>query len=193
MRAKPYQGEAAIGIARANFRDHLRYIFDTNSHVGHQFAPGSAEMEQVTAEMDEIRQMRLADRLAFYLSERVDSQRTWYTKKSAANRKLAIYTVWVLSFLYILSAVIVLTRIAYPLAKLHAEPLVVLASAMIGWMQIKKYNELSVSYTLTAVEIGLIKSQSVDVDTDDLLSSFVDDAEQAFSREHTQWTARRSQ
>ncbi|MFM4163531.1 hypothetical protein AB8R75_29525 [Klebsiella quasipneumoniae subsp. similipneumoniae] len=30
-------------------------------------------------------------------------------------------------------------------------------SALIGWVQIKKYNELSASYALTAHEIGLRK------------------------------------
>jgi len=44
---------------------------------------------------------------------------------------------------------------------------------------------------LTAYEIGFIREQISNVSTDKELSDFVKDAENAFSREHTQWAARR--
>jgi hypothetical protein len=56
----------------------------------------------------------------------------------------------------------------------------------------KKHNELKSSYTLAAHEIVLIKSEYASINTDNQLSDFVVNSEAAFSREHTQWTARKN-
>lgn len=60
------------------------------------------------------------------------------------------------------------------------------------WLQAKKHNELNSSYSLAAHEIVLIKSEAELVDSDKALSNFVVSSESAFSREHTQWTARKN-
>ncbi|MBD3707460.1 hypothetical protein IE983_23415 [Enterobacter hormaechei] len=49
---------------------------------------------------------------------------------------------------------------------------------------------MSASYILTAHEIGVIKNRRHMFQVSDF-SSFIRDAETAFSREHTQWIARR--
>ncbi|EBT7445580.1 SLATT domain-containing protein, partial [Salmonella enterica] len=54
-----------------------------------------------------------------------------------------------------------------------------------------KYNELAVSYFLTAHEIGDIKEQFNYISSENDFLEFVNNAEKAFSREHTQWLARR--
>ena len=58
-------------------------------------------------------------------------------------------------------------------------------------MQAKRFSELASSYTLAAHEIALIREQSFLPKTETEFSLFVSDAENAFSREHTQWVARR--
>jgi hypothetical protein len=70
--------------------------------------------------------------------------------------------------------------------------LIVIAASIIGWMQIKNFNELAAAYTVAAHEIGLIKIRAAEVTRDDAFSEFVNDAEKAFSREHTLWIARQS-
>ncbi|EKA6789224.1 SLATT domain-containing protein, partial [Salmonella enterica] len=65
------------------------------------------------------------------------------------------------------------------------------AASIVGWVQIKKYNELAVSYFLTAHEIGDIKEQFNYISSENDFLEFVNNAEKAFSREHTQWLARR--
>jgi hypothetical protein len=67
------------------------------------------------------------------------------------------------------------------------------ASAALTWLQAKKHNELSLSYVLAAQEIVLIKGEALSVNSEKKLSGFVLDAENAFSREHTQWVARKSE
>jgi ribosomal protein S18 len=69
--------------------------------------------------------------------------------------------------------------------------LLVWLSFIVGWTQIKRFAELSISYSLAAYEIGIVKTKANEVSDEETLSEFVNDAEQAFSREHTQWTARK--
>jgi hypothetical protein len=55
----------------------------------------------------------------------------------------------------------------------------------------KRHSELTASYNLTAHEIGIIKGNAEAVETESEFSDFVNEAELAFSREHTQWVARK--
>ncbi len=63
--------------------------------------------------------------------------------------------------------------------------LVAIAASILSWMQAKRFSELASS------EISLINEQSLRSTTDNDFSIFVGDAENAFSREHTQWVARK--
>lgn len=65
------------------------------------------------------------------------------------------------------------------------------AVAVLSWMQVKRFQELSTSYNLAAHEIGIIKGELQNINDEPHFATFVGDAENAFSREHTQWQARR--
>ncbi|MCH9305572.1 SLATT domain-containing protein [Escherichia coli] len=65
------------------------------------------------------------------------------------------------------------------------------AASILTWMQAKRFSELAASYSLTSHEIGLVKEEAKQPNTDEEFSVFVGDAENAFSREHTQWVARK--
>jgi hypothetical protein len=194
MRAEPFPGDQRDQESRANFRNHLRAILDANRHLGRRFAGTSANSEQVTDAMEAVRDAALARRLDIYLTQRVNEQRGWYALKAGLNRRWSRRAIIACSILYAGAAGVVAARIAMPTWQfVHPEPLIVSATALIGWMQIKKFTELSASYGLTAHEIGIIKSRSGDCVDENSFSEFVDDAELAFSREHTQWIARQTQ
>jgi hypothetical protein len=94
---------------------------------------------------------------------------------------------------YAIATALVVSRIYLPDWELWPiGPIIVFASSIIGWMQVKEFNELATTYTVAAHEIGLIKPQLDDIATEPELSDFVNDAELAFSREHTLWIARRT-
>ena len=78
-------------------------------------------------------------------------------------------------------------------AKLPVEVIAVAASSVLTWLQTKKHNELSSSYSLTAHEIILIKSEINRIETEENLSEYIMNCENAFSREHTQWFARKNE
>jgi hypothetical protein len=83
-------------------------------------------------------------------------------------------------------------RIVYPSTEHWPTDIFVAAAAsMMGWVQTKRFQELASSYTLTAHEIVLLDAMLPDDNSEESFSLFVADAENAFSREHTQWRARR--
>jgi len=68
---------------------------------------------------------------------------------------------------------------------------VAIAASVLAWIQAKRFQELAASYALAAHEISLIREQAALINGEKDFSSFVGDAENAFSREHTQWIARK--
>ena len=71
-----------------------------------------------------------------------------------------------------------------------SEPLLVLAASFLGYAQAKRFAELSSSYALTALEIQKLRARFLAVKSEEEFTAYVNEAETAFSREHTQWIAR---
>lgn len=197
MRSAPFNNnlnDANINITRSAFRDYLKGVLDSNRHIGDRIPPNSAADDQITSNMENIRLLDLGLRKDFYLLERIVEQRLWYQNKAAKNEAWSRNWALVSGFIYLLAIGSILTKLAYGNSiKVPTEPLIVLASCLIGWMQIKKFNELSSAYKLTAHEIGILQGRIGEVTNDDEFSDFVNEAELAFSREHTQWVARQHQ
>ena len=142
--------------------------------------------------MNTIRGLSLNERKGIYLEQRIKNQRSWYSNKVNYNKKCHRIWLVVCLIVYILAISSVLLRIVFPeWLYWPTEPLIVIASAILGWMQIKKFNELAASYFLTAHEIGIIQGGIDEVQNEQDFSDFINEAELAFSREHTQWVARK--
>jgi hypothetical protein len=142
--------------------------------------------------MLDLRQGSFVDRKVTYLSQRIEEQRTWYSRKAKYNRDQSLKWFIALCVLYGIAIFLLIIRIANPsIPYWPVEVAAVGVSTVIGWMQLKRFNELASAYGLTAHEIGIIKTRFDSVTNLESLSRFVSDAENAFSREHTQWAARR--
>lgn len=191
MRAEPFGDAENVQTPRSEFREHLLSILRANRFIGDKMPPDSAAKEQIPQSMQDVRALSLEHRKAYYLEHRIRNQRDWYAKKASANKKASARWVKVGIAAYSVAIALAVSRILYPEWELWPiEPILVFASAVVGWTQIKKFNELASSYTLTAHEIGMIQLKIGEVETEPVFSEFVNDAEQAFSREHTQWVAR---
>lgn len=147
---------------------------------------------QITGRMREIRKLETKARRDFYIRARIEDQRDWYGRKAVANQNKE--SIW---FIAIMAAQILAGASAFFLVRSPDFPLnpagifSTLATAFIAWLQVKRHQELAQSYNLAAQELGLIAVNALHVETDDELSAFVGDAENAISREHTMWVARR--
>lgn len=191
MRAEPFGDVDDVARRRAEFRNHLRAILEANHHIGERIPPDAAANDQITTSMESTRALSLDDRKALYEEYRIREQRIWYARKAAVNKRASLW--WMIAGImaYAGAILLVLLRIAFPEHKIWPiEPLIVIASSIIGWTQVKKFNELASSYTLTAHEIGIIQSRIQEINSEMAFSDFINEAEQAFSREHTQWVAR---
>lgn len=192
MRADPFADAQNVHEVRREFSVYLQDILKANAHIGEEISRNPSDGRQITDKMNEVRASSLSERKEFYISDRIINQKVWYINKAKSNRSNAIFWVSACVIVQSLAIILAIARIRYdqmwnfwPI-----EPLLILASSILGWIQLKKFNELASAYSLTAHEIGIIESRIDQVSSEPEFSDFVNEAERAFSREHTQWVAR---
>lgn len=191
MRAEPYHDEDRK--SEREFSQAVTNLLSTNKDASAlNFA--SRHGEFFTKKMKEIRSSDLQERVQIYKKSRVIDQRNWYRREAQFNAlwsRVGYIALIISSFLAMLSA---LFRIAYREAWIVPVDVVsIFPVAILGWIQSKRYQELSSSYALTGHEIAIIGNDLEYISDESELSKFVGDAENAFSREHTQWQARRDE
>lgn len=191
MRADPYQDRVKPEIVSGNFINDLKAILDQNKGLSHSLQSVSAISDPISARMKEIRGLSTEERLRFYVDQRITNQANWYWQKASFNKRRAQQWFWVSVSLHSLAILMLLLRIRYPSLSLPIEVIATAAGAVITWLQAKKHNELNSAYTLAAHEIIFLRGESSFVKTEDQLSEYVVNSEAAFSREHTQWAARK--
>lgn len=192
MRADPYENNENIEIASRQFISDLRAILEQNKSLSHSLQSTSAIKEPISGSMQAIRDLSWAARLSIYIEQRVQNQIEWYWQKSRFNKRRAQLWFWVSVLLHSFAIAMLLYKIRHPSLSLPIEVIATSAGAALTWLQAKKHNELNSAYALTAHEIILIKGESTSIHTEKQLAEYVVNSETAFSREHTQWSARKS-
>jgi SMODS and SLOG-associating 2TM effector domain 3/SMODS and SLOG-associating 2TM effector domain 1 len=188
-RAEPFQSDDAI--ARSYFLQRLKAIVDQNKDVV-EAQTNHLDARQLTDVMVDMRKRSLEARKTIYADSRIKNQLTWYAKKAALNKNTSNIFFWVLiatNGVAVLCAILRIVFVEVPFWP--TDIFVAVAASLLSWMQAKRFSELAASYALAAREIGLIREQSLLPSTEEEFSLFVGDAENAFSREHTQWVARK--
>lgn len=189
MRAEPF--ERGDVEARQHFVAALRKIFHSNQQVSAQ-AVKMQDGNQITNMMLSNRLMSLSERKALYSRTRIGEQHQWYMEKARQNVRASKF--WFYGLVTVNAAAILFAfgRAMFPGVDHWPTDFFVVASGCImAWLQTKRFQELGASYTLTAHEIGLLRADMPEGEDERAFSAFVADAENAFSREHTQWVARR--
>lgn len=146
---------------------------------------------QVTDRMREIRNLGFEARKSAYLALRVADQEGWYNGKAkACERSSRKWRSLLIGFevLGVAASIISLLDIA----DLDVSSVLAAAIAAAGaWLEVKQYDNLASAYSLTATELGFVRMTGENVTTESEWSTYVVSAEQAISREHTMWLARR--
>ena len=192
MRAEPYDHDVSDEQIRKEFLSDLKSILDQNRSLSIYLDWKQNNGESISKNMKSLRASTLEERLEVYKTERVDDQHGWYSKKSQINKRKSKQWFVVSIALHAIAVVMLLYRIMEPSTALPIEVVATSASAVLTWLQAKKHNELNSSYSLAAHEIVLIKGEAESISSEKMLSEFVVNSESAFSREHTQWSARKS-
>ncbi|MCH7297652.1 DUF4231 domain-containing protein [Pseudomonas capeferrum] len=133
-----------------------------------------------------------ADKFTTYIKNRLNPQLKWYSEKAKHNALMSkvFFSAFLICNILAVSCSAwqeTDTSSTLPITGL----LIALSTALIGWIESKKYSELAAAYSLTHSEIELLNSDIHDISNRESLSAFVNDAESLFSREHTQWAAKR--
>jgi hypothetical protein len=188
MRADPFAFDDSIQEADRRMADRLEDLL-AESPIAAELPPVAGE--NVSERMRALRQSTLGERKLAYIDGRVDDQKTWYINKAGDNRKRA--AIW-RSLLIIFELAGALWAL---LVLINVTTLVldgVLASMIAGagaWLEVKQFDNLAEAYGLTATELTFVRSDADSVTDEAGWSSYVNSAEQAISREHTMWLARR--
>jgi hypothetical protein len=187
--AEPYF-VAAIDID-TKFVSELRSLVKA-SDLAVGFSSEYADKPQISPRMREVRACSLDDRKRIYLAQRISDQRAWYGRKARKSQQAENWYFVVI----LVSQALALASGAYMISSPGSKWNLVgvfssLASALVAWLQVRQHEELAQSYAVAALELGFIEEQSAHVGNDQDFSAFVGDAENAVSREHTLWIARR--
>ena len=188
-KAEPFDGDETVSTS--GFHQRLKAIIDQNKDVA-QLLTSHLDEPQITQAMSQMRASNLEERRNVYATSRIKDQLSWYAKKASFNRKRSNSFFWGLVLTNSVAVICASLRISF----VHTifwptDVFIALAASLLSWMQAKRFSELAASYALAAHEIGLIREQSQQPSTDHEFSEFVGDTENAFSREHTQWVARK--
>ena len=153
--------------------------------------PATLGIEQVTEPMRTIRQLDLEGRKRSYCAGRLDDQIGWYQRKAAENTRRSRRWGRVAG---VITLVGVLAGIARVLTLVELDLLGVLAAvaaSATAWSQLKQFDVLASAYGLTAQQLGIVRSELIDIHTEEEWVSFVSQAEDGMSKEHTLWLTRR--
>ncbi|WP_167618074.1 DUF4231 domain-containing protein [Maribellus sediminis] len=193
MRTEPYIDCEKLEIMRKHFVNDLKTILKQNESLIGKLGIDASIEDPITEKMIEVRKLDLQERFNLYRRERITNQALWYTKKSKFNKRRAGLWFWTTVVLHAIAIILLLINIYQADLKLPVEVIAVAASSVLTWLQAKKHNELSSSYSLTAHEIILIKSETTIIENEEEFSEYIMNCENAFSREHTQWFARKNE
>lgn len=145
----------------------------------------------ISDEMIEIRKSSFEKRKRIYLESRIQNQINWYSinsKKNSTHKNITfIFMIGfqILGILFFILELNSLIKVSFTSIS------IALTSILLTWLQLKRFQELTESYAITAMELKFIKDKSKFITNDDELAKYVDDSENAISREHTLWLARR--
>lgn len=145
----------------------------------------------ISNEMIQIRNSSFENRKTFYVDNRIQDQINWYAKSSKKNSSKKNITFSFIIGFQILAVILFCFESTHFVNYSLTSTSLTITSVFLTWLQLKRYQELTDSYGITATELKFIKDKSKFVIDNNDLEKYVDDSESAISREHTLWLARR--
>ena len=148
--------------------------------------------EQITDRMRALRSMSLEERRQSYGAGRVEDQRIWYGSKASSNERSA--RLWMTSMI-VIEIVGVTLGLLRAAGALRTDLLGIAATAAVAiaaWLQVKQHNTQARAYFIAAQELASIRSELSSQQSESEWAAFVDQSEEAISREHVLWRASRS-
>jgi len=154
-------------------------------------SPPSSAGSQISEPMRRLRSASLEERKRAYETNRVAEQQQWYQRKANWNAKRARF--WSLMML-VTELFGVAAAVFKAVGSLEGDLLIfagVIVTAITAWLQTKQHRTLATAYAVTTIELASVRTKIEWQTNENDWARFVNDAEEAFSREHTLWKASR--
>ncbi|MEV7021625.1 DUF4231 domain-containing protein [Kitasatospora sp. NPDC093558] len=163
---------------------------------GTQSPAEPAEPAGITDAMRDLRAQPLAVRREVYLRERIEVQYAWYRSKSRYCARAGFWTGVLGVVLPALGLVLAVLRALGAFTYDALGTVSAVAASVAAWAQLRQYRPLAAAYGLAADELEQIRRQLAaleleSADAEEIWARLARDAEDAVSREHTTWQARR--
>ena len=190
---KPFALESDGSVTDADAELHRRLQELPESLRDLEIVPSSEGGRQITPGMRAMRRLPLDRRKEAYATGRIQDQQRWYANKARWNKQRADRWNAILVAVEAAGAVgaVVKATTDVPIDVLPVAAAVVAGAT--AYLQTKQHDTLASAYTVAYLELASV-ADLVDAITDEVgWAGFVDEAENAISREHTLWRARRSE
>ena len=190
MKAAPFKDDRT---SYQTFIDLLRRIRKERPFSPHDLAQSlDTKAQSITDSMNIVRQKPFNERQNLYVVSRLRDQKTWYTDKAKFNSRKESCWFWNVLVLQILAVIFAIIRAASSSLPLNTVPLLMTcAAAAIAWIHVKRYSELTQSYSLAAQELGDQETIALNITEEADFLELVEQVEETISREHTMWCVRR--
>jgi hypothetical protein len=190
-------GGDPFGLDQVSEREAERLLLDrfrqiTRDLRGAHLVPVSGDGDQLDPALREVRALPLDRRRELYRRERIDGQQAWYARSARWNERRATQWSLVLTSLEALGlagGVLKATGVV-DVDLLGFGGALVAAGA--AWVQAKQHQNLANAYGVASQELSAISGQVDWSASERDWAHFVDQAEEAISREHTLWRASRT-
>jgi hypothetical protein len=189
-RAEPFDG-GDDATSDELFLNRLAQTLESGANLNVNLSAVSGS-DQITLRMREVRAWPLAQRRDYYDRCRIQDQQKWYSKKSGLSERAAgwFFAGMLLSnVLAVAAAVAMVIRPDLPVNGTGVFSTA--AAAVFAWLQVRRHQEIAQSYAIAAQELAIVHGKVGAIATDAKFAVLVADAENAISREHTLWVARR--
>ncbi|MEM2129031.1 MAG: DUF4231 domain-containing protein [Candidatus Bathyarchaeia archaeon] len=191
MKAGQYQGISANSEAKNRFFDSLKQILNQQSEIVLHLNPNFQEMEQITENMERIKNETFENRLNYYIQNRIRDQMLWYGKKAIWNRTQEYRWFVITWILEILAVVVAVLMIVQPEGIVNPVSLIMATGAgVLSWINARSYSEPAQSYACVAQQLALLEGRAKNVSNENELATIVLDVEETIRKEHSIWVAR---
>lgn len=192
MRAVPFSSDQNDSVAAEAFVRQLSEVRKARSAIAATLERHRSDPpEEITTLMRTTRQERLDERRKFYVQHRLDDQRCWYSTKARFHDQRR--ESWFVATLTLQVVALLCAFLDWRPGGLNVVTLIIAASASLtAWAQAKRHEELAQAYALAAQELDVIGARIGAAADDSAFGLAVAESEEAISREHTMWMARRN-
>lgn len=185
---RPFPLSEDAQVARALLITRLGEIQDAVQSLS--IVPRTTNRE-ISPQMELLRTSDGDTRRQAYRRGRLEDQRTWYASKAKTNTESAEKWQRVVLGAEVVGLLLALGKATGVIGIDFLGIASAIAAGAAGWLQVRQHLTLAHAYSVAAHELNRTLELSNEVMDEEAWSEFVDEAEEAVSREHTMWAASR--